>query len=109
MPEDAKKEPSRLPVHVPPELKPTYANFALITHSRSEIVIDFALIMPQSPQAKVQNRIVMTAFNAKLLSRALNQHISRFEAQHGEIDLPEGHSLANQLFKPSTPDEESDE
>ncbi len=109
MPENTKKTPPRLPVHIPPELKPTYANFALITHSRSEIVIDFALIMPQTPQAKVQNRIVLTAFNAKLLSRALNQHISRFEAQHGEIELPEGHSLANQLFKPYPPDDESDE
>jgi len=109
MPENTKKAPARLPVHIPPGLKPTYANFALITHSRSEIIIDFALIMPQTSQAKVQNRIVLTAFNAKLLSRALNQHISRFEDQHGEIELPEGHSLADQLFKPSTPDAESDE
>ncbi len=109
MPEKTKKAPSRIPVHIPPDLKPTYANFALITHSRSELIIDFALIMPQTPQAKVQNRIVLTAFNAKLLSRALDQHISRFEAQHGEIKLPEGHSLADQLFKPSAPDEESDE
>jgi hypothetical protein len=104
-----KPEPSpkarRVKVRLPANLEPTYANFALITHSRSEIVIDFAQIMPQDPQARVKNRVVMTASNAKLLLRALSEHIARFEAQHGEISLPEGGSLADQLFRTGTNDE----
>jgi hypothetical protein len=104
----------RVRVHLPPDLEPTYANFAMITHSRSEIVIDFAQVMPQTPQARVRNRVVMTAFNAKLLSHALKEHIARFEAQHGEIALPQGTSLADQLFRPASEpppseDPESDE
>ena len=97
----------RLPIQLPADLKPTYANFALITHSRSEILIDFAQLMPQVPQARVQTRIVMTAFNAKLLMRALTEHIGRYEAQFGEIEIPEGSSLAEQLFRnhPETDDD----
>jgi hypothetical protein len=101
------KAEGRLRVHLPSDLEPTYANFALITHSRSEIVIDFAQVMPQVPRARVNHRVVMTAFNAKLLLRALGEHISRFEAQHGEIELPEGGSLADQLFRQASPDEPS--
>jgi hypothetical protein len=97
-----------MPVHLPADLKPTYANFALITNSRSEIVIDLAQVMPQIPQARVQTRVVMTALNAKLLLRALGDHIGRFESQHGEIELPKSNSLADQLFKSST-DEIEDE
>lgn len=98
---DKPKPPAggRLPIHMPRDLKPIYANFALITNSRSEIVIDFAQVMPQVPRAEVQARIVLTALNAKLLLRALNDHMARFEAQFGEIHLPEGSSLADQLFK----------
>jgi len=98
----------RMPVHLPADLKPTYANFALITNSRSEIVLDLAQVMPQIPQARVQTRVVMTVLNAKLLLRALNDHIARFEAQHGEIEIPKDNTLANQLFK-SPPDETEDE
>jgi hypothetical protein len=98
----------RMPVHLPADLKPIYANFALITNSRSEIVIDLAQVMPQIPQARVQTRVVMTAFNAKLLLRALSDHMARFESQHGEIELPKGNTLADQLFKSPT-DETEDE
>jgi len=97
----------RMPVHLPADLKPIYANFALITNSRSEIVIDLAQVMPQIPQARVQTRVVMTAFNAKLLLRALSDHMARFESQHGEIELPKGNTLADQLFK--SPTDETDE
>ena len=104
------KPPSggRLPVQIPGNLTATYANFALVTNSRSEIVIDFAQVMPQTPQARVQARIVMTPFNTKLLLRALKEHMERFETQYGEIDIPESSSLADQLFKPPTPESDKE-
>jgi len=71
----------KMPVQIPANLEPTYANFALITNSRSEIIMDFAQVMPQVPGAQVQTRIIMTAFNAKLLLRALTEHMARFESQ----------------------------
>lgn len=90
-------------VHLPKDLEPTYVNFALITNSASEIVIDLAQVMPQIPQARIRSRVVMTALNAKLLLRALGEHIDRYEAQYGEIQIPEGPNLAEQLFRSAPP------
>ncbi len=104
-----KASAGQVQVHVPVELEPTYANFAMVTNSASEIVMDFAQVMPRIPRAKVKARLVMTSLNAKLFLRALNDHIARFESQFGEIQLPEGPHLADQLFKSAPPDEPSDE
>lgn len=96
----------RVQIHVPADLDPIYANFAMVTNSASEIVLDFAQVMPRLPRAMVRARVVMTALNAKLLLRALGEHINRFESQFGEIQVPEGPHLADQLFKGAPPDGE---
>lgn len=99
------KPAAKVRVHLAKDLDPIYSNFAMITHSPSEIVLDFAQVMPQVPQAKVQARVIMTPRNAKLLLRAMSDHLSRYEAQHGEIDTSgPGPSLADQLFRPSSPE-----
>jgi hypothetical protein len=92
----------RLRFRVPADLEPTYANLAAITHSPSEILIDFAQVMPMVPEARVKSRIVLTPTNAKLLLNALRDHLGRFETQFGEIRLPEAASLAEHLFRPPT-------
>lgn len=100
MPESSKKPSAgRMNVQLPANLEPIYANLALLTHSPSEIVLDFAQAMPQVPQVRVRSRIIMTPTNAKLLLRALDSHLARYEAQHGEIDVPHGRTLADQLFR----------
>jgi len=65
----------------------TYANLAIISHSGAEFVFDFTRILPGVPKAKVQSRIIMTPQHAKMLARALNDNISKFEAQNGEIKI----------------------
>ena len=67
-----------------------YANLALITHSPSEFIIDFARILPGVPKAKVHARIVMTPHHAKLLSRALEENIGKFEDKFGKITTIDG-------------------
>jgi hypothetical protein len=99
----------RLRFRVPGDLEPTYANLAAITHSASEILIDFAQVMPQVAEAHVKSRIVLTPMNAKLLLNALAEHLKRFEAQHGEIRLPERPTLAEHLFRQSRQDDEDDQ
>lgn len=94
----------RVTVHLPAELNPVYTNFAVITHSPSEVVLDLAQVMPQTPQARVQARVVMTPLNAKLLLRALRDNLARYEAQYGEVVIPEGTSLAEHLFRGPAPD-----
>ena len=103
------KPPGRVQVQLPADLSPTYSNFAMITNSPSEIVVDFAQIMPQVPQARIRARIVMTPLNAKLVLRALTDHLARFEAQYGEIPVPEVPTLADRLFRPPSEDPPKDE
>ena len=79
----------QLNVELPANLESIYSNFALITHSPSEIVIDFARMLPNVPKAKVYARILMTPMNAKLLHKALGENLGKFEAQYGEIKTPE--------------------
>ena len=94
-------QPHQVQIEIPASLEATYTNFALITHSPSEILIDFARVMPNM-KARVQTRVVMTPLNAKLLLAALTDNLSKFEAQFGEIAVPT--QLADQLFKPPKPD-----
>ena len=67
----------------------TYANLAIIAHSTSEFVFDFVRMMPGVAKAKVKSRIVMTPEHAKRLAFALQDNLMKYEAQFGEICLPE--------------------
>jgi hypothetical protein len=107
MTEPTKKqpEPRRLNVQLPADLAAIYSNFALISHSAWEVFIDFAQILPNLPQARVRSRIVLAPANAKLLLNALQENIARYEAQHGEIEIPaRPPSLADMLFNTIKPD-----
>ena len=63
----------------------SYSNLAIINHSPSEFVLDFIQMMPGVPKAKVKSRIILTPQHAKRLMKALNENITKFEGQHGEI------------------------
>ena len=47
------------------EAEGIYANLAIISHSPSEFIIDFARLLPGLPKAKVCARLIMTPQNAK--------------------------------------------
>ncbi len=68
----------------------TYSNLAIISHSNSEFVFDFIKVLPGLPKAKVKSRIMMTPQHAKRLMRALQDNISKFESQQGEIKDADG-------------------
>jgi hypothetical protein len=87
-------------IELPANLEAVYSNFALITHSPSEVVIDFARALPNTPATRICARVIMTPLNAKLLLNALTDNLRKFEAQYGEIVMPT--NLADQLFKPPT-------
>lgn len=103
-------QPRRLNLEIPADLSAVYANFALITHSPWEVFLDFAQILPNVPKARVRTRIVLTPTNAKMLLKALQDNIDRYEKQNGEITLPARPlSLADQLFNSIRSSDESDE
>jgi hypothetical protein len=102
-----KPQQMRISIEVPADLDATYANLAVISHSPSEIIIDFARALPKSPKARVHARIITTPLNAKLLLRALKENLERYEAQFGEIQIPsDGADLARQFFGDTKPPEE---
>jgi hypothetical protein len=64
-----------------------YANLAVISHSPTEFVIDFAAIMPGIPKAKIKSRIILSPEHAKRLLRSLQDNITRYESSHGRIEI----------------------
>jgi hypothetical protein len=93
-------QPQQLQIELPSQLDAVYSNLVVIQHSPSEFILDFARVLPNMPSAKVVARVVMTPMHAKLLLRALQENLDKFEAQYGPIYVPqEGEALANQLFK----------
>ncbi len=66
-----------------------YANFAIITHSSSDFVIDFARVLPGVPKAQVKSRVILAPEHAKRLLGALQENIMRYERAFGPIKLPQ--------------------
>jgi len=94
---------------LPDDLESKYVNFVRISHTASEFVLDFSLLLPGVEKPKVDSRLVMSPIAAKLFLRAMTENLSRYEAKFGEINLPGNHSLADDLFRPSNNSEEENE
>ena len=92
--------PQAPPLDVPADLDTLYVNLVRIAHSPSELVFDFAHLLPGSSPARVRARIVMSPLGAKLLHRALAENLARYEAAFGEIKIPGEMTLADHLFQP---------
>ena len=85
------EEKKEISLEIRPEVaKGTYSNLAIITHSRSEFIIDFATILPGLPKPDISNRIVMTPEHAKRLLNALMDNVTKYESQFGLINLGGG-------------------
>lgn len=78
-----------------------YANLAIITHSRSEFVVDFIKMLPGLPKAKVKSRIILTPQHAKRLAKALQDNIKKFESLHGSIKESETDNIPFNLGGPT--------
>ena len=92
-------------MEVPEDLEPLYVNVVRITHSPSEMVLDFARILPGMTPSKVISRLLMSPLSAKLFHQALGENLAKYEANFGEIKMPGGgSSLAEHLFRPPQKD-----
>ena len=86
---------NQISINLNPEVaKGTYSNLAIISHSRSEFILDFATMLPGLPKAEVGSRIVMTPEHARRLMAALSENISKYESQFGHIDIGGGEPKA---------------
>ena len=92
----------QMQLDITPEIaKGVYSNFAIISHSHAEFIIDFASSLPGNPKAQVVSRAVMAPEHAKRLALALQENIMRYEKEFGQIQLgqapqaPQGPKTAN--------------
>ena len=97
MPQIKAKKPRLV---IKPDVDVVYANMVRIAHTPGEFVFDFARILPGEPNVPVLTRVLMSPLGTKLLIKALQENLTRYEDLHGEIKVPQKMSLADQLFKP---------
>lgn len=75
-------------IEIKPEISGgNYSNLAIISHSRTEFIIDFAQMLPGLPKANVCSRIIMAPEHAKRLMNAIVENVSKYEQQFGQISL----------------------
>ena len=73
-------------IHIDPsEENGRYSNAATITHSPSEFIIDFIMLLP-GERRKVISRILTSPAHAKQLATALTENVARFEKVYGVIE-----------------------
>lgn len=64
-----------------------YSNFVIIAHSPSEVILDFASILPGMPKAEVGSRIILTPEHAKRLLLSLQENLHNYESKFGTINV----------------------
>lgn len=65
-----------------------YCNLAIIAHSNSEFIVDFATMLPGLQKARVKSRVILTPEHAKRLLLSLQENINRYENSVGKINIP---------------------
>lgn len=65
-----------------------YCNLAIIAHSNSEFIVDFATMLPGLQKARVKSRVILTPEHAKRLLLSLQENIARYENSVGKINIP---------------------
>jgi hypothetical protein len=91
-----------LQIELTPEVaQGEYANFAIITHSSSDFVLDFARVLPGVPKAAVKSRVILAPEHAKRLLAALQENIMRYEREYGQIKIPNQEPRTIAPFGPS--------
>ena len=86
-------EKKQLSLELKPEVaKGSYSNLAIISHSPSEFIIDFATMLPGLQKPEISNRIVMNPEHAKRLLNALADNVTKYESQFGPITIREQQS-----------------
>ena len=81
---------NQLQVELPQDVaQGEYANFAIITHSSSDFIIDFARVLPGVPKTQVKSRVILAPEHAKRLLGALQENIVRYEREFGLIKIPQ--------------------
>lgn len=81
-------ENKELSINLKPEIATgKYSNLAILTHSKSEFILDFAAMLPGINQPEVVSRVIMNPEHVKRLLLALQDNINKYENQFSTIGL----------------------
>lgn len=80
------RTPASVPTEVPLALdnataRGSYCNVALVNHTDTEVVVDFAFVAPAQTGGVVVARIIMHPAQAAALNRALSEHLAQLKAE----------------------------
>ena len=82
--------------------KGVYSNFAIISHSHAEFIVDLASTLPGTPKAQVVSRVILAPEHAKRLAMALQENIMRYEQEFGKIQVAQPQAQALTQMPPGT-------
>ena len=72
-----------------------YANFAIVTHSAAEFIMDFVRILPGMQKSKVKSRVIISPIHTKTFLSALKDNIEKYEKKFGEIKVIKNKQVPN--------------
>lgn len=83
-------------INISPEVASgKYSNLAIIGHSATEFILDFAAVLPGAKAAQVQSRVILAPEHAKRLLAALQDNVQKYEQQFGEIRISQNNASQN--------------
>ena len=84
----ANQKENQLQLDLSPEIaRGVYSNFAIISHSHAEFVMDLSATLPGLDKAQVVSRVILAPEHAKRLMLALQDNVMRYEKEFGPISL----------------------
>lgn len=85
-----KMEPKKLTIQIDAKDEGgNFANIVTVLHTENEFLLDFGMFLPGKNVIRIASRIIMTPKSAKQLLMALSQNLKNYEANFGEIKLPQ--------------------
>ena len=71
-----KNTPQKIKIEIDEKVgEGSYANFAVVTHSLAEFILDFIRVLPGAQKHKVKSRIIISPVHAKTFANALQDNI----------------------------------
>jgi hypothetical protein len=67
------------------ELLGQYSNLVVVHHNAEEFTLNFVYMFPTVAQGKLIASLILNPRHAKRLLRALEENVSRYEAQFGKL------------------------
>jgi hypothetical protein len=66
-----------------------YTNITFVNNTTEEFLLDFGTVAPGREGVDIFSRVAISPRNAKLFASGLVERLKQYEAQNGEIKLPE--------------------